>query len=93
MDWIIRILIGLVLAGVGFFFVWKTEDVLGFFGSIDWADQHLGGGGSRLTYKLIGIVVILIGFIVATNMWNAFLEATIGSIVPSNPGATVRQEE
>ncbi len=92
MDLLIRILVGLALAAVGFFFVWKTEDVLGFFGSIDWADQHLGGGGSRLMYKLIGIAVILVGFVVATNMWNAFLEATIGSIVPSSPAATVRQE-
>jgi hypothetical protein len=85
MDILIRILIGLALVAGGFYFVWKTENVLGFFGSVDWAEQHLGGGGSRLFYKLLGIVIILIGFIVATNMWNAFMEATLGSLFPQPP--------
>ena len=79
---ILRILIGLALAGIGFVFVWKTRAFIDMFGSIDWADQHLGGGGTSLAYKFIGIVLIFIGFLSATNLWNAFLQATIGSILP-----------
>lgn len=79
---ILRIVIGLALAAIGFTFVWKTRKYIETFGSIDWADAKLGGGGTNLVYKTIGLVLIFIGFIVATNMWNAFLEATLGSIFP-----------
>ncbi len=79
---ITRILIGLVLIVVGFVFVWKTRKFIETFGSIPWADAKLGGGGTSLMYKAIGIFVILIGFLWATNLWNVFLEATLGSIFP-----------
>lgn len=75
-----QIATGVLIVGVGVFFVMKTEVILDFFGSVDWAEQHLGG--TRLFYKLLGILFIVIGLIVATDMWNAFLNATIGSIFP-----------
>ncbi len=77
MNLILQILIGVVIAGVGVFFVIKTATVLDMFGGVDWAERHLGG--SRLFYKLLGIVFILLGLIVATNMWDALLNATLGS--------------
>lgn len=82
-----RILIGLVLVAVGFIIVWKTRKFIESFGSIAWADQHLGGGGTAIMYKGIGIVFILVGFLWATNLWNAFLSATLGAwLFPSqNP--------
>ncbi len=83
MNVIVRILLGAVIAAAGAFFVVKTQKVLDVFGAVDWAEQKLGGGGSRLFYKLLGIVFILIGFVVMTNMWNAFLESTVGSFIPA----------
>ena len=77
---IYNIIIGIVVVAVGVFCVMKTEVVLDFFGSSDWAEQHLGG--SRLFYKLLGILFILIGMIVATNLWTAFLNATLGQLFP-----------
>lgn len=77
-----RVFIGILLTGAGAFMVIKTETMLGWFGTVDWAEQKLGGGGTRLFYKLLGILVCFIGFMVATNLWNAFLEATLGSILP-----------
>lgn len=82
MNIFLRILIGLAIAGGGAYMVLKTETILGFFGTVDWAEQKLGGGGSRLFYKLLGIIICFVGFMVATNLWNAFLEATLGSIIP-----------
>lgn len=81
MNIFLRILIGLVVAAVGAFMVIRTTDVLGFFGTVDWAERKLGS--SRLFYKLLGIIVCFVGFMVATNLWNAFLEATIGSLFPN----------
>jgi hypothetical protein len=81
MSLVSQIIIGILILGVGVFFVLKTEVILDFFGSVDWAERHLGG--TRLFYKLLGIVFILLGLIVATNMWNSLLNATIGSIFPA----------
>ncbi len=78
MSFIVQLLIGIAIAAVGVFFVLRTRDVLDFLGPIDWAEQHLGG--STMFYKLLGIVVSLIGFIVATDLWDAFLNATLGQL-------------
>ncbi len=78
---IMRILIGLALVALGIYLVWKTESIIGFFGRSDWADTKFGGGGTSLLYKTIGLLFIFIGFIVTTNMWNSFLDATLGSVL------------
>lgn len=80
MGFILRVVIGLAIAGVGIYMVIKTRDVEGFFGPVGWAEAHLGS--SNLFYKLLGVLIILIGFIVATNLWDALLQATLGSVVP-----------
>lgn len=82
MGLILRILLGAVIVGVGFIFAWKTRDVSGFFGPVPFAERYLGGGGTTLFYKLLGIVLCLIGFLVMTNLWNAFLQATLGGLFP-----------
>ena len=86
MGFILRILLGLVIVVVGAFFVIKTRTIMDFFGSVDFAEKYLGGGGTNLFYKLLGIVFCLLGFLIATNMWTAFLQATLGSLFPAaNP--------
>lgn len=83
----LRILIGMLLVGLGAVMVIKTNGFYDFFGSMNWADKYLGGGGSRLMYKLIGLMLCFIGFMVATNLWNSFLQATLGSWLNLNsPG-------
>lgn len=76
-----NILIGILLIIIGFLIVWKSRKFIDFFGTIDWAEVKLGGGGTNLMYKLVGIISILVGFIWATGMWNAFLNATLGGIL------------
>lgn len=76
----LRILAGIAIAGAGVFMVIRTRNILDFFGPFDWAEAKLGNGGSNLFYKLVGVVVIFLGFMVATDLWNAFLNATLGSL-------------
>ena len=86
MGLILRVLLGLVIVVVGAFFVIRTRTIVDFFGSVDFAERYLGGGGTNLFYKLLGIVFCLVGFLVATNLWSAFLQATLGSLFPAaNP--------
>ncbi len=82
MGFIVRILIGLGIAALGAFMVIKTFMVVDLFGAVDWAEQKLGGGGTNLFYKAVGLLFIFIGFMVATNLWNSFLQSTLGSILP-----------
>ena len=84
MGLVLRILIGAVLTAIGAFMVIRTQNMVEWFGSVDWAEAKLGGGGTRLFYKLLGILVCFVGFMVMTNLWNAFLEATLGSIFPAS---------
>jgi hypothetical protein len=82
MNAFLRILIGLAVTGGGAYLVIRTRGVYDFFGPIDWAEAKLGGGGSYLLYKIIGIVLCFIGIIVTTNLWDWFLQATLGSLLP-----------
>jgi len=82
MSIVFRIILGLGIVGLGAFMVIRTRVIIDLFGMVDWAEAKLGGGGTNLFYKLLGILFCIIGFIVATDMWNAFLQATIGSLLP-----------
>lgn len=71
-----RIFLGLAAIVIGFMIVWKTEWLLGFFGRVNWAEKHLGyEGGTRLFYKLIGVLVIIIGIFAATNLLGGIVLA------------------
>lgn len=72
-----RIIVGVLIAALGWFMVWKTEWFLSMLGYIEWAERHLGGGGTRTFYKLGGIAVILIGLMVITNLFTMFMTSLV----------------
>ncbi|WKZ28924.1 MAG: hypothetical protein QY323_05370 [Patescibacteria group bacterium] len=73
-----RILGGLAGAVLGFLLVWKSNFFAETFGSIStWADTHLGG--MRMVYKMIGVLMIFISFLVITNLHFIFFRAVFGS--------------
>jgi len=68
------IIIGLIMAIVGFMLIWKTDWFVNNFGRISWAEAHLGSdGGTRLFYKLIGLTLILLGFATITGLFQSLL--------------------
>ena len=76
-----NIILGIALATIGLLIVLKTEWLIQNFGTNAWAEAKFGfSGGSRLFYKLIGIGIILIGFLFITGMWEGFLIGTVGRI-------------
>ncbi len=75
-----RIFLGLLIIAVGFFMSWKTEFFYDILGPVDWADRTIGGGGSRVFYKLVGVAIIVLGCIVATNLFEELVGGFITSL-------------
>jgi hypothetical protein len=77
-----RIILGIVVAGIGFLISWKTEEIVSFTGYNAWAEtKFITSGGTRMLYKLIGVGVIFIGMIILMNLHQAFLEGTVGRLL------------
>lgn len=69
-----KILFGIFLLVLGALLTAKTEWIVNNFGRMDWFEAKLGSsGGSRLGYKLMGIVLIIIGLILATGSGDALI--------------------
>ena len=66
-----RIFIGLILCALGFGITKKPQTALDFIGPIAFAEKAFSGG-SFTFYKLFGIVLILVGFLVMTNLHVSF---------------------
>lgn len=70
-----RIILGLVITAVGVFIIVKTEGILSNFGRIEFFERHLGTeGGSRLGYKLVGLLAVFIGMMIMTNMIGGLMQ-------------------
>ncbi len=77
-----NILLGIILIIVGALITIKTEALLSMFGRIAFFEKHLGTeGGSRLGYKLVGMLTIFIGALIMTGMINGFLTWLLSPIL------------
>lgn len=77
-----RFILGLIILALGIWVVIKTEYMLEFIGRVEWAEDKLGPGGSRTFYKLLGMVIILIGFATMTNLISGILAGIARLLVP-----------
>jgi len=68
-----EILIGIALVAAGAVLVMKTEWFINNFGRLAWFEAKLGfEGGSRLGYKLIGVLLLIVGIIFMTGSGESF---------------------
>ena len=59
----------------------KTEWFIQNFGTSSWAEQHLGSsGGTRLMYKLIGIIIIILSMMGMTGMLGEVIINVFGRL-------------
>ena len=59
----------------------KTEWFLENVGRIEWAEQHLGGG-TRLFFKLLGVVFIFLGLLMIFNLFGTMAFWLLGPLLP-----------
>ncbi len=74
------ILLGIVLLALGFVVLWRTNLFMQWFG-----DLSILTGASWLSWKTLGIILMLIGFLLATNLLPLFLNVTLGRLFLSAP--------
>jgi hypothetical protein len=68
-----QIVWGIIIAVVGALLVAKTEWFVQNFGRIEWCERNLGSsGGTRLGYKLMGVIILFIGIIMMTGSGDLF---------------------
>lgn len=80
-----NILVGIIIIVIGALMVLKAEWLLQNFGRMDFFEKYLGSdGGSRLGYKLVGIIAIFVGTLVMTNMIGGFLMWALSPILRYN---------
>lgn len=75
------IIIGLLIVGFGSLLIIKTEWFIQIVGRVDWAEKWLGvEGGTRLYFKLLGILFCFIGFLTMTGLIKPMVLNMFGSL-------------
>lgn len=81
-----NIILGIIVLAVGAFMVIKTEWLIQNFGRVEWFDKNLGtDGGSRLGYKLIGMLIIFGGILTISGNFGTFFAWLMSPLI--NAGA------
>ena len=76
-----KYLVASLAIAVGAILVIKTEWFIQNFGTSSWAEEHMGtSGGTRLFYKLVGIVIILIAFLGISGLLGDMVLGFFGNL-------------
>lgn len=70
---LLRILLGIGIIVLGYMMAAKTQWFLDILGPVAWAEKHFVSEGSRLFYKLLGILIIVLGIIVVTDLYDTII--------------------
>lgn len=67
---------------VGSLIIIKSEAIFNFCGRIGFFEKYLGTeGGSRLGYKLIGLIAFFVGLLIMTDLIGGFLSWVLSPII------------
>ena len=80
-----HVILGILITAAGAILIIKTEWFVNNFGRMAWFEDKLGSeGGSRLGYKLIGLLGVIIGVIVMTGSGTGFMQWLLGPLLKYN---------
>jgi len=67
---------------LGVYMVLKTEKILKNWGRSSFFERNLGTeGGSRLGYKLLGLLLIFLGLVIMLGMSSNFLQFILSPLI------------
>lgn len=69
----VKIIIFVTSLIIGIFFLTKTEKIVFNIGHNNIAEKYLGPGGSYTMWRIIGIILIFIGFLFLVGRLDGFL--------------------
>lgn len=78
---LVRIIIGAIVAAVGFAVVWKPRYFLDFLGNQAWVEKIFSVNDQELAYKIIGMIIIFIGVLIMTNLIYDLLGWALSPII------------
>lgn len=82
-----KIFFGLALMALGIVMVIKSEAIYSFFGPIAFFEKYLGTeGGSRLGWKLIGLLAFFIGMLLFTGLFDGFIYWMLSPLINMSGG-------
>ena len=68
---LMHIVLGAVLVAIGAIITIKSKAMLAAFGRVPWFERHLDlEGGSRLFYQLLGVAIVLSGFLIMAGIFQ-----------------------
>ncbi len=70
----LRILVGIAAMIGGFLMTWKSIWMAENFGEQGWMVKVFGEGHASTGYKVVGIIVIFVSFLIITGLIYNFLE-------------------
>ncbi|OQA36656.1 MAG: hypothetical protein BWY53_00381 [Parcubacteria group bacterium ADurb.Bin326] len=70
---LVAIIVGIITVIVGVAMVWKPRFFVDFIGHQEWAEKVFGVHEDETAFKVIGIIVILIGAFIMTGIINDLL--------------------
>lgn len=81
---LMRIVFGLLIIVFSSFLIIKTEFFYGLTGAMDWPEQHIGPGGTRLFLKLIGLAFIFGALLYMTGTLTDIGHAVLTPTIPAS---------
>ncbi len=72
--------IGILVIALGVFMVVRTQWFIENFGYSDWAESKFGGGGTRLMYKVLGILFIVGSILAMTGALGEIFLSVFGNL-------------
>jgi hypothetical protein len=70
--WFVRIIVFVAALAVGIFFLSYTERIVNFIGHNSWAEKYLGAGGSYTMWRILGVIVMIMGFLYLIGQLDFF---------------------
>ena len=75
-----RIFIAVLGIPLGFIIMIYRFQLAQFTGKIQWAEEHLGSGGTYNLYIIIGLAVSILSLMYSLGTIQSFFTGTLGSI-------------